>query len=322
MRGSRRSCESTRAAVAAVRERLIRRRSALDEPQERGVEVGRAGAPQELFRVRDRRGCAPSRRSSSRSHRAASSITWLETSSVVPAAASSWKKSHRSRRRTRVEADRGLVEHEHLRLAEERRRPARRAPAARPRAGRRGGRRASPSPTRSITSSTRAARDAEHPREVGEVLARPRGRRRPTAPASRSRPGGGAQATPAGSPSTRTSSRPRRSERRRSRASASTSRCRSARAGPVTTPRVDARARVRGARSAPPRSTRRPEISIVAATPASNPRRSRLRAVSVPGLLRCRRRARRLARTRRTTRSRPRSSPTRAATGRCSRSCT
>src|SRR5581483_4691004 len=42
----------------------------------------------------------PSRMSRSRWQRSASSITWLETRSVVPAAARRWKVSQRSRRRT------------------------------------------------------------------------------------------------------------------------------------------------------------------------------------------------------------------------------
>src|SRR5439155_7563774 len=42
----------------------------------------------------------PSRRSSNESQRSASSMTWLDTSSVAPASASSWKRSQRSRRST------------------------------------------------------------------------------------------------------------------------------------------------------------------------------------------------------------------------------
>ena len=47
-----------------------------------------------------RRPGRPSRISSSRSQRPASSMTWLETNSVVPAAARAWKRAHRSWRST------------------------------------------------------------------------------------------------------------------------------------------------------------------------------------------------------------------------------
>ena len=42
----------------------------------------------------------PSRMSSSRSQRSASSITWLETKTAAPASASWWNSAHRSRRST------------------------------------------------------------------------------------------------------------------------------------------------------------------------------------------------------------------------------
>ena len=42
----------------------------------------------------------PSRMSSSRWHRSASSMTWLDTSTAAPASAIRWNSSHRSRRST------------------------------------------------------------------------------------------------------------------------------------------------------------------------------------------------------------------------------
>ncbi len=45
----------------------------------------------------------------------ASSMTWLETSNVVPRLASWWNCCHRSTRSTGIEADGGLVQHEEVR---------------------------------------------------------------------------------------------------------------------------------------------------------------------------------------------------------------
>ena len=79
--------------------------------------------------VRSRSSCgvpvaisSPSRRSRSESQRSASSITWLETTSVAPAAASSWKVCHRSRRRSGSRPTVGSSRTRSSRLAEERRR--------------------------------------------------------------------------------------------------------------------------------------------------------------------------------------------------------
>ena len=64
---------------------------------------------------------SPSRISSSSSQCSASSITWLETSSVAPPAASERNVAQRSRAQHRVEPDGRLVEDQHLGLAEQRR---------------------------------------------------------------------------------------------------------------------------------------------------------------------------------------------------------
>ena len=146
------------------------RRLALDEPQERRVEVGRAGAPQELVRRRGRRGSRPrggagagrsapprpsrgSRRAASCRRRRARGRSPTGRG-AAPGRGRRWARRARARRARRGAPSR-----------------ARRAPSARPRAGRRAASAMSARPTRSITSSTRAARDAEHAREVGEVLA-------------------------------------------------------------------------------------------------------------------------------------------------------
>ena len=62
----------------------------------------------------------PSRISSSRSQRSASSMTWLETSTAAPASAIRWNSAQRSLAQHRVEADGRLVEHQQLGLAEQR----------------------------------------------------------------------------------------------------------------------------------------------------------------------------------------------------------
>ena len=107
VRRSPRSCASTRRAVAAVipgggpdasHGRPGNHRPP-DQAQEGLFEVGGAGGGA------DGVGCVvgdklPSRISSSRSQRPASSMTWLETNRVVPAAARAWKRAHRSWRST------------------------------------------------------------------------------------------------------------------------------------------------------------------------------------------------------------------------------
>ena len=200
VRGSCRSCDSTRAAVAAGAARA-HRRSRLDRARRNAVvEVVRAGARAQLRRRR-RGEQRPSRISSSSSQRSASSITWLETSSVVPPSASSWNSRPELARgapdRARPSARRG-------RAARARR--AARWRATRAPAGRRTG---ADDPVREPLEADRlqhlvdpARADAER-RARSSAGSRARsGRRRPTAPASRSRRGGAAPASPRGAPST------------------------------------------------------------------------------------------------------------------------
>ena len=120
------------------------------------------------------RGARPSRSSRSASQRSASSITWLETSSVVPAAASSCEEAPEVAAEHRVEADGRLVEHEQLGLAERAPSRARRAPAGRRRGDRRRGSRSlrEADDARS-TSASRLAGAPRTRREVAQVLARP-----------------------------------------------------------------------------------------------------------------------------------------------------
>ena len=77
----------------------------------------------------------PSRISSSRSHRAASSMTWLLTSSVVPPAASRRNSVPEVAAQHGVEAHGGLVEHQHLGRRPAARRQARPGPPGRRTAG-------------------------------------------------------------------------------------------------------------------------------------------------------------------------------------------
>ena len=116
------------------------------------------------------RSSRPSRISSSSSHSRASSITWLETSSVVPARASVVEGAPQLGPQDGVEADGRLVEHQHLGLAEQRRRRARRASAGRRRASRPGAARAPPRPTVSITAAIALAVRPTTAREVAQVL--------------------------------------------------------------------------------------------------------------------------------------------------------
>ena len=78
---------------------------------------GRAGSRASRARAGGRRAAARSA-----SQRSASSITWLETSSVVPAGRELVEERPEVASQHRVEPDGRLVEHEQLRLAEERRR--------------------------------------------------------------------------------------------------------------------------------------------------------------------------------------------------------
>ena len=96
MRGSRRSWRRTRPAVASVIRALT------SPPRARGTP---ARGPSTRSRAEARRAfplrrSGPSRMRRSSSQRSASSMTWLETRSVVPATASAWNVDQRSRRST------------------------------------------------------------------------------------------------------------------------------------------------------------------------------------------------------------------------------
>ena len=172
----------------------------------------------------------PSRRSRSRSQRAASSITWLETSSVVPPSASSWKKSQRSRRSTGSRPTVGSSSTSTLGLVEERRceRDARPLPAREP-PDEVGGHVGEADTLDHLVDAHE--RRAEHAREVRQVLAHrevavDRRRLRHVADAAPQRGGAGREPEHAHvtrgddlHPDDRT-------------ASGSTCRCRSGRAGP------------------------------------------------------------------------------------------
>ena len=97
MRGSRRSCVSTRAATARVIRAFMPR--PLDDREERRLDVLGAGASRGAAGVSSAMS-RPSRMSSSRSQRSASSITWLDTIRPSPASASRWNSDHSSRRST------------------------------------------------------------------------------------------------------------------------------------------------------------------------------------------------------------------------------
>ena len=151
VRRSRRSCRRTRAAVASVTRGAHER---LREREERLLQIVGAGRAPE----RVRRAVAtmrPSRIRSSSSQRSASSMTWLETRSVVPRAASAWNVRPEVAAQHRIEPDGRLVEDQHARAGRAARSPARRASARRPRACGRPGRRA------------RRARPSRSPRRRG-----------------------------------------------------------------------------------------------------------------------------------------------------------
>ena len=102
VRWSRRTWVSTRPATASVMRGLMplplrglpstRRRKACSMSAAPVRSRISSGVPSAIIR--------PSRMSSSRSQRSASSMTWLETSTAAPPAASRWKSSQRSRRST------------------------------------------------------------------------------------------------------------------------------------------------------------------------------------------------------------------------------
>ena len=160
MRGSRRSCESTRAAVAAVREALIR----LSPSSTRRRNAASRSA-------------APVRRRSSSGARSARITALAEEQQPVAARRLVHHVTRDEQRRAavrelveevpqvaaqhRVEADGGLVEHEHVGLVEERRRerdarllPAREPPDEPP------GRVGEPDAVDHVVDARRAARRA------------------------------------------------------------------------------------------------------------------------------------------------------------------
>ena len=118
MRRSPRSCASTRRAVAGgdpagdqMRSPAVQWTSLLRRIRRRKAS-SRSAVP---VAARSASGVSsatrlPSRISSSRSQRPASSMTWLETNNVVPAAARAWNRSHRSLAQHGVEPDGRLVE--------------------------------------------------------------------------------------------------------------------------------------------------------------------------------------------------------------------
>ena len=122
VRGSWRSCGSTRPAVASV----IARAHAL--ASDRSISAGRprsrSSSPVRRAQLRRRVVGEQMRRRASaaagRSGRPRPSRGWRRAASC-PASASAWNVAHRSRAQHRVEADRRLVEDEQLGLAEQRR---------------------------------------------------------------------------------------------------------------------------------------------------------------------------------------------------------
>ena len=170
MRGSRRSWRSTRIAVASVTRGVTRLRAG------RGTRRSRSSAPVRRSSSSRRAGCAtirPSRTSSSSSQRSASSMTWLETSSVVPASASSWNVRQRSRRSTGSRPTVGSSSTSSSGRAEQRRRERDARVLA---AGERAHDLAGAEPPRSTSSSASSIRSAGAPSDPREVARGSRGR--------------------------------------------------------------------------------------------------------------------------------------------------
>ena len=180
VRGSRRSCASTRAAVASVTR--ARSCAAPCSPTRRRNASSRSRAPvrsQQLVRraVGEQ---SPVAHQQERSQRSASSITWLETRSVAPPAASRWNSAQRSRRRTGSSPTVGSSRTSSVRLAEQRggERDARRWPP-----GERARRRVSANSPRSTSASARRRPPPPARRGCARSSAGSRarsGRRRPT----------------------------------------------------------------------------------------------------------------------------------------------
>ena len=114
MRRSRLSWSSTRRATASVIERFMPHRLPRPGPgtptRRRVVPVRSSSAAGVSSAI-----SPPSRISSSRSHRSASSITWLDTISAAPAAGELVERVPQLAAQHRVEPDGRLVEHQHLR---------------------------------------------------------------------------------------------------------------------------------------------------------------------------------------------------------------
>ena len=116
VRGSRRSCRSTRIAVARTIRPLRQPTSCRNADSTSSAPVRASSCSLDSHaRIR------PSRISTIMSQRSASSITWLDTSSVVPASASRRKSAHSSVRSTGSRPDRRLVQHQQLGRVEQRR---------------------------------------------------------------------------------------------------------------------------------------------------------------------------------------------------------
>ena len=119
VRGSRRSCVSTRSAVAQVTAGAHAPRPPRSAPgRPPRVVLGRSAAQ---LRPGSRPRGSPVAHQQQPSQRSASSITWLETSSVVPRRGEPAERRPEVPAQHRVEADRRLVEDQQLGLAEQRR---------------------------------------------------------------------------------------------------------------------------------------------------------------------------------------------------------
>ena len=234
VRGSWRSWRSTRAAVASVIRALIappplrsirRRNASLEVVARRSARAARRGVVGGQDRAvahQQQLGRSARPRPSRGSRRAASSPPSASARNVLPTGRGAAPgRGRRSARRARAARARRAAP-----SASDTR--ARWPPDS---ARRRRGPRARPRPTVVDHRVDVASGGAEHARRSSAGSRAPSGRRRPTAPASRSRPARAAPAIPAGSPSTRHRAADARSARRRSRASASSCRSRSGRAG-------------------------------------------------------------------------------------------
>ena len=173
VRGSRRSWRSTRPAVARVDPRGScappGRAASRSTMAEEGVfEVAGAGTARSASGVSSARSRLRASAAAGRSG-SASSITWLDTSSVVPASASPWNSAPQVVAEHRVEADRRLVEDEQLGCAEQRAASETRAAGRRTAAHELVGVSASPTSARARSAARPASRGP--PRSSGGCLA-------------------------------------------------------------------------------------------------------------------------------------------------------